>query len=486
MPVPVISFRPEKTIDTYLSRWNAAGGKLPVMYGIENTKWPINTEDEEYPMTGTQDLNGYAYILTSEDPLPSFNVGDYVFVDGAVYSGVYQIRSVEEFGFVLNTAYISTDSGTFQKYYNNYSNLVRVYVGIYPEHQDASDDPIELVSTLEIRPNENNLVLADIKQIVQTKLRTLNDLNLVAGQNDLNLWTSFYISWAERYDGSADGEVVNFISSFTDDTEGIYEDIVYCLGSYSALQLRSANGGNMYDYIADTTKTPPAVWLTQFTRPRLFLNRYFDVAVILNSTPDDCTVIEYDQNGNVLATTPVVIGDSDIGVYRIDPTISFNTSTKYFTLQMDNDLTELLTIDLDQQCTPQDISLGWLNTLGGWEHWTFTAKKTYGYEVSALSTMQKDIFQNWDTDFIDLQSDSEDLELEVFQVVTVRSQNLTAAQVQAIARIKTSIKVVDETDVLNVVGVKIDRGSFQYFTDSQGINSLEFNIRYFRIQTQEQ
>lgn len=124
------------------------------------------------------------------------------------------------------------------------------------------------------------------------------------------------------------------------------------------------------------------------------------------------------------------------------------------------------------------IVLQWLNTLGGWEHWNFTAWKTYGFDITEVRTIKRDIFQNWDTDFIAGQTEREHISLKSREAITVRSQDLTVQQINAIARIKYSIKVNDETDVGGIVTVLVDKGSFQYRTDADKRRTIEFIIRY--------
>lgn len=130
------------------------------------------------------------------------------------------------------------------------------------------------------------------------------------------------------------------------------------------------------------------------------------------------------------------------------------------------------------------IVLSWLDTLGGWEYWNFTAQKTYGYEISDVQNIERDIFQDWDTDFIAGGTETEHLSLKSNSTITVRSQDLTIQQITAIARIKISIKVNDVTDSDNITTVIVDKTSFQIRTDNDKRHSLEFNIRYPSIMIQ--
>jgi len=124
------------------------------------------------------------------------------------------------------------------------------------------------------------------------------------------------------------------------------------------------------------------------------------------------------------------------------------------------------------------IHLNWLNTLGGWEHWNFTAFKTFGDDISNVETIKRDIFQNWDTDFIAGLTESEHISLDANETIIVRSQDLTLQQINAIKNIKKSIKVNDETDTANIVTVLVDKSSFQYRTDNDKRHTIEFKITY--------
>ena len=137
-------------------------------------------------------------------------------------------------------------------------------------------------------------------------------------------------------------------------------------------------------------------------------------------------------------------------------------------------------------CVEFNIDLQWLNTLGGFEHWSFTAFKSFGFEIGQTETIERDIFQDWDTDFITGLTESEHISIKANKVTTVRSQDLTVQQINAIARIKFSIKVNDETDLSNLVTVLVDKGSISYRTDNDKRHSIEFNIRYPNEQIQTQ
>lgn len=225
----VITFRPQKDLYVtnpptaydepyYNSRWVA--GHLPIQYKISNTKWPLNSDDDTDNICAVADVNGLAQIDLC-GTYETYVKYEYIKIEGCTessYNGVWQILDVvNATTLTIGAAYVSTATGTLQRYYNNYYNLVKVFAGIPSYHQYESEDPMSLVATLKIAPNSSNLSIADISGLVQAKLNCDNDLDQISTPNDLNAWTGFYIEYAESYDKSDGTEVTTFTSSYTTD-----------------------------------------------------------------------------------------------------------------------------------------------------------------------------------------------------------------------------------------------------------------------------
>jgi len=121
------------------------------------------------------------------------------------------------------------------------------------------------------------------------------------------------------------------------------------------------------------------------------------------------------------------------------------------------------------------IVLAWINTLGGWEFWNFTAEKTHGEDVSNVQEIQRDIFNDWDNEFITGSTERDVLSLDAAEALVVRSQHLTEQQIDSIKNIRRSIKVIDFVDDFTVI---VNKGSFQFKTDGEKLYSLEFTITY--------
>lgn len=132
------------------------------------------------------------------------------------------------------------------------------------------------------------------------------------------------------------------------------------------------------------------------------------------------------------------------------------------------------------------ITLRWLNTIGGWESWTFTARHSYGVDVSRPNTFNVDIFNNWDTDFITGRSSKKTLSINAAKTITLRSGGLTEDQAEGLSTLGYAIAVqtVAGEGVTGGQDVEIDRRSFNYKTDREKNIELSFKITLPEIQIQ--
>lgn len=494
MALPTLLARPEKDIPTgyleVISRFNASA--LPIQYQIENDKWPT-ASDPEYNIVQLTEVGGYTQFRTNaaNGYLAGQSVKITVSGGNPAYNGIWQIiEIIDTDEFLTNAPYIIDESdpfGVVQRYYQNYTTLVNVYAGLPTDHPLYLDKPIELIGTIQQKPNSDNITYVDVRKYIKSKLNTVNDINQDSFPCDINLFTGFYIEWAERYDDVDDGEVVNFTSDYTSD------EADPCYATFSALQFRNERGGNMMDYMTDGDQFRDVAgkFMTKFTRPKLFEGKYFDIAIInggFNQTINafNSVIKEYNINGELVMQQGFLVTNYSPCVYRFRlDNRTFNAETSYFTFETGIE-SQVITIDLDRRCLPNELPLTWVNSLGGWDHWVFTARKSYSFEMSNVQTIKRDIFQDWDTEFISGQSESEHISMRAAQTVIVRSQNLTAQQAEAIAQVKYSIKVQDMTDPDNPVTVLVDKGSITYTTDKAKTNFIEFAITYPSIIIQEQ
>lgn len=341
MALPTINARPEKTINSIVSRWNAVN--LPLQYTIGNDKWPLNSVDAIDTITAVNDKNGYAQIILAST-YETYVAKEWVEISStSAYNGVHRVRAVDGGNSVtIDFPYSATDTGTCQRYYQNYTSLIRVYAGLAPQHEFTSSKPIELIGTIEQKPDSDNLTKADVREYVKDKLEMTYDSSQSSWPNDLNAFTDFYISVAERYDSVSNGEVIDFTSAFTNDNDS--GDIIYLKAVHSALQLGNDYGGNMYEYVIfadDPYYDGSAKFMTLFDRPKIIDYIPADISIIIDTdtynNQFDFVIEEYNINGVLLATMSFSIEDSDYGVYRL-PIVnnSFDDDTKYINVYVDD------------------------------------------------------------------------------------------------------------------------------------------------------
>jgi len=123
------------------------------------------------------------------------------------------------------------------------------------------------------------------------------------------------------------------------------------------------------------------------------------------------------------------------------------------------------------------IVLLWYNNLGGVEYFNFTAQKSYGNNIGGVQISERDVFEGWDNTFTG-NLDHDLLDIEAYREVTVRTQRLTEQQANAIGQIKLSPQVIDKETGLQV---RINRSSWNFWTDNDKRSELSFTIRYPKI-----
>jgi len=138
-------------------------------------------------------------------------------------------------------------------------------------------------------------------------------------------------------------------------------------------------------------------------------------------------------------------------------------------------LTEVKTFDIQCGCSNQEMRLTWLNNLGGFDYWNFTAQKTFGVDIMRTEEVQLNkLLIDWsggDTMRKEVRRDSR-------EYVTVRSQYLTIDQLQALMYIRSSILVQEIKSVSDKRTVIVDNDSFDAYSDGDKLYSLQFRISY--------
>ena len=200
-----------------------------------------------------------------------------------------------------------------------------------------------VIATIQQLPDSNNETKIDVRKYVQSSLSFIPSTLFGTGI-DTNASCFFSISGEEKYLDSGGAPQSNPI-----DNGG---NVFYA--SNSALQFGEPNGGNMYDYVLDSTKLDLAKWMTSFQRGSIIDINNFTFSIIVNDPDFDLSVDQFDKNGLLLVNEIVNIPDSGAGVYRLSSSLfNINNDADYITVLATKGgiaLTESLPIDVDLSC----------------------------------------------------------------------------------------------------------------------------------------
>lgn len=211
-------------------------------------------------------------------------------------------------------------------------------------------------------------------------------------------------------------------------------------------------------------------WLTNQVEPEIFDGQYFDLSAIVNQEGDIQVLINGDLSDTIEGASP--------GIYRIPITATGEDMTVQ--LQIDGvDITDEITLLAHNECGLQSIYLTWLNNLGGFDYLEFTAKKDHIVEIQEAGITTQNIFPSWPQSYGSI---ADTIRKQTFRTsnkaFTIRSQHLTAAQLDAVAYIKSSVLVqilVSRTDRRTVI---VDTDSFVIRKDGDDTYAIAFNISY--------
>jgi len=199
---------------------------------------------------------------------------------------------------------------------------------------------------------------------------------------------------------------------------------------------------------------------------------------------------EYDSTGALINTYLEDVNYTDTGVYRIEPTVNNVDATK-MDMQLVTGTTCLSSgikaININSDCSEQEIYLTWLNGLDGWDYWKFTAEKNHNLNIESKETIKRNIFGNWDTTFISGDTQNDVIGVTAYREIDVFSQYLTLEEVQAISAIKYSIKVLAIIDGVQTT-VIVDSDNITVFNDGsdETLHTIRFKIQLPDIQSQSQ
>ena len=224
-------------------------------------------------------------------------------------------------------------------------------------------------------------------------------------------------------------------------------------------------------------------------------------------TKEDCTIIPFDVTEDNVYTGSVTFDDwkmvktSFIGKADADLTFTLfeelqndiNTSTGG-NLNIDDitlkgpifPISEVLPIKNECDCTLYGGSLRWLNDLNGWEHWYFPRYKKEKERVTKKIDILRDYTSNWDTEFINGETEKDTIKVFSSKSVLLQSQLLNKNELRQLENIKRSIRVQILMDSGKWQTVTIKPSSYTIEDEGEDIQDMTIEVNLPSTITQKQ
>lgn len=159
--------------------------------------------------------------------------------------------------------------------------------------------------------------------------------------------------------------------------------------------------------------------------------------------------------------------------------ITFTTGIDPQTALSNVAISETKSALIDCGCADQEIRLSWLNHLGGFDYWNFTAQSEFAIDITENQTSKKNIFPTWPKSYGEF---SDTIKRETYRKSAnrqfVTSQLLTQEQADAIAWIKSSPLVQIVNSRKDRRTVLVDTDSFVKYKDGDKTYTISFNITF--------
>ena len=477
----------------YTHGWSCV--HLPIVYKLQSDAWPVNGLDTARTITTFTNYNGYTSIVASGDIKATGTASalEQVILSGTSVDGVYKIiNCFSDTNFVIDLAYSAANvlsSGTVQYYYFNYHAKIKVYGGIAAGHTWQAQKPYELLATVKAVPDSSGIITININEILKKKINVLNNNTILNTlPNNIDAWCNFYITYAESYDDSNMYTVSEYTGSYTDDSANFEGYAVN-----SKLPFKSHDSGFLSEYVSwnysgssnviTDPNTPATKFLTNFTTPKIFSGYYYDLSFIWTNLATAKIKIDRYLSGALLSSTETTPSNYEAGVYRyelsvtgsedrIDFNVFSGTSPRYYAF-------DTISIEVSDDCASQNFYLTWLNNLGGFDYWNFTARKTYSVDVTGNSVSEKNIYTNWPKSYgAFADTIKQQTQRTSNEVIRVSSQFITTQQEDAIKQIFSSPLVQEVTSKRSRRTVIVDPTTYRIRKDQDDLRTISFDLRY--------
>jgi hypothetical protein len=302
---------------------------LPIVYELESSIYPNNTEEEEYTPTivdSFEDNNGSVQLNLSSALTDPTRYSKIELVGAGDLAGVYQITQVlQPWSVVIDLDYDASYSFSgyvVVRFYDNYAINVNIYGGIISGHPWESEKPVELLATLKLVPDDNNKVLFSINEYLRSQIKTINDLTIDTFPNNLHFMTEFYIGYFESYDQS-DGDEIETISG-VEEVDSFVGQAINAKNEFKNLY-----SGHLSEFVSE--EDYPAAWLTDFAEPIAIVGYYFDISFLLMLNGVDVVITTNKVAGEVVTQEITTIENPGKGVIRVE--VTPETGYDYYCIQ---------------------------------------------------------------------------------------------------------------------------------------------------------
>lgn len=129
--------------------------------------------------------------------------------------------------------------------------------------------------------------------------------------------------------------------------------------------------------------------------------------------------------------------------------------------------------------TRDPIYITWLNNLGGFEYFWFTASNLYTVDVEDTGTTENNLLPSWPKSY---GTTADTILRQTFRKsrnkILVKSQHLTRNQLEALVGIRTSVVVQHVLSRNNRRTFIVDNDSFKKYDEAEDLFTLQFTVSY--------
>ena len=137
-------------------------------------------------------------------------------------------------------------------------------------------------------------------------------------------------------------------------------------------------------------------------------------------------------------------------------------------------LSEEIPLVYDSACTNYEYYVKWLNPLGGYDYWLFKGAKAVGYETEATE-IKRNIYGNWDSSFINADTERDYITGGAKKITTLRSTNITKDEADYVSGMAKSTKVYKYENG-EWITILVQKGSLSLYSEKDKTASISIDV----------